>query len=193
MRQKPDQLFVVGARRNMILAVKYGASIEPFERILDCEVLQDCRIVATTTFMKQFLVLVLMVLTSWSSIWANLGDSDDKIEDSYGAIIERHLLDNGTVSVVYHKDRYLYKVTFAGRKSVSEMYSHVKGTDLSEKEIARFLKANAGAATWTPDDKTKERRFERSDRKAEATYSKINDRPTLTVRELHRSTPEIKN
>ncbi len=143
--------------------------------------------------MKQFLVLVLLVLTSWSSVWANLGDSDDKIEDSYGVIIERHLLDDGGVSVLYHKDRYLYGVTFTERRSISETYSHVKGTDLSEKEIARFLKANAGGATWTSANKTKERRFERSDRKAEATYSKINDRPTLTVRELHRSTPESKN
>ena len=143
--------------------------------------------------MKQFLVLALTVLTSWSPVWANLGDSDDRIEDLYGAIIERHLGDDGTVSVLYHKDRYLYEVIFAERRSVSETYSHVKGTDLSEKEIARFLKANAGGTTWTPDNKTKERRFERSDHKAEATYSKINDRPALTVRERHGGTPEIKN
>jgi hypothetical protein len=104
--------------------------------------------------MKQFVVLVLTVLTSWSSVWADLGDSGDKIEDSYGAIIERHLRDDGTVRVLYHKDRYLYAVIFAEGRSVSETYSHVKGTDLSEKEIARFLKANAGGATWTPDNKT---------------------------------------
>jgi hypothetical protein len=143
--------------------------------------------------MKQFVVLVLTVLTSWSSVWANLGDSGDKIEDSYGAIIERHLRDDGTVIVLYHKDRYLYGVIFAEGRSVSETYSHVKGTDLSEKEIARFLKANAGGATWTPDNKTKERRFERSDHKAEATYGNMAGRPTLTVRELDGSTPEIKN
>jgi hypothetical protein len=132
--------------------------------------------------MKQFVVLVLTVLTSWSSVWANLGDSGDKIEDSYGAIIERQLRDDGTVRVLYHKDRYLYGVIFAEGRSVSETYSHVKGTDLSEKEIARFLKANAGGATWTPDNKTKERRFERSDHKAEATYVNMAGRPTLTVR-----------
>ena len=143
--------------------------------------------------MKQFLVLVLTVLTSWSPVWANLGDGGDKIEDSYGAIIDRHLRDDGTVSVLYHKDRYLYGVIFSEGRSVSETYSHVKGTDLSEKEIARFLKANAGGATWTPDNKTKERRFERSDHKAEATYGKMADRPALTVRERHGGTPEIKN
>jgi hypothetical protein len=143
--------------------------------------------------MKQFVVLVLTVFTSWSSVWANLGDSGDKIEDSYGAIIERHLHDDGTVRVLYHKDRYLYEVIFAEGRSVSEMYSHVKGTGLSEKEIARFLKANAGGATWTPDNKTKGRRFERSDHKAEATYVNMAGRPTLTVRELDGSTPEIKN
>ena len=143
--------------------------------------------------MKQFLVLVLTVLSSWSPVWANLGDSGDTIEDSYGAIIERHLRDDGTVSVRYHKDRYLYGVIFAERRSVSETYFHVKGTDLSEKEIAGFLKANAGGATWTPDKKTKERRFERSDHNAEATYGKMAGRPTLTVRDLHGSTPEIEN
>jgi len=143
--------------------------------------------------MKQFLVVVLAVFTAFSWVWANLGDNGDKIEDSYGAIIERHLHDDGTVSVLYHKDRYLYEVIFAEGRSVSETYFHVKGTDLSEKEIAGFLKANAGGATWTPDNKTKERRFERSDHKAEATYGNMAGRPTLTVRELHGSTPETKN
>ena len=140
--------------------------------------------------MKQFIVVVLTVLAALSPARANLGSGGDTIDDLYGNLIQRHLLDDGTVSVLYHKDRYLYEVIFAERRSVSETYSHVKGTDLSEKEIARFLKANAGGTTWTPDNKTKERRFERSDHKAEATYSKINDRPALTVRERHGGTPE---
>jgi hypothetical protein len=100
--------------------------------------------------------------------------------------VERHLRDDGTVSVLYHKDRYLYLVIFANNRSVSEAYFHVKGTDLSEKEITRFLKANAGGATWTPGNTGKERRFKRSDSKAEATYGNVNSRPALTVRELRR-------
>ena len=141
--------------------------------------------VAITPIMKQFLLILLTILTTLDSVWANLGDGDDKIEDSYGQIIERHLLDDGAVSVLYHKDRYLYFVIFAEGRSVLERYSHAKGTDLSEKEIARFLKANAAGATWTPNDKKKEeRRFERSDHKAEATYVNMAGRPTLTVREL---------
>ena len=127
----------------------------------------------------------MILLIGASSALANLGGSDDKIEDSYGNLIERHLLDDGTVSILYHKDRYLYFVIFAEGLSVLERYSHVKGTDLSEKEIARFLKANAARATWAPDNKSKERRFERSDHKAQATYANITGRPTLTVRELH--------
>ena len=134
---------------------------------------------------KRFFVLFLTVLSGVSSVCANLGDGGDRIDDSYGNLLERHLLDDGTVSVLYHKDRYLYFVIFANGRSVLERYSHVKGTDLSEKEIARFLKANAARATWAPDNKAKERRFERSDHKAEATYSNITGRPTLTVRELH--------
>ena len=135
--------------------------------------------------MKKFIVVLLTILAALSSVLANLGGSDDKIEDSYGNLIERHLLDDGTVSILYHKDRYLYFVIFAEGLSVLERYSHVKGTDLSEKEIARFLKANAGGATWMSDNKAKERRFERSDHKAEATYTNITGRPTLTVRDLH--------
>jgi hypothetical protein len=134
--------------------------------------------------MKQFFAVLLAISATLSPVCANLGDGDDKTEDSYGQIIQRHLLDDGTVSVLYHKDRYLYFVNFAKGQSISEGYSHVKGTDLSEKEIARFLKANAGGATWAPDNKAKERRFTRSDHRAEATYGNVNGRPTLTVREL---------
>ena len=137
------------------------------------------------TNIKQFIVVLLTIFTALSTVCASLGDSDDRIDDSYGNLVERHLLDDGTVSVLYHKDRYLYFVIFANRRSVLERYSHVKGTDLSEKEIARFLKANAAGATWTPDNKATERRFERSDHKAEATYMNLAGRPTLTVREFH--------
>ena len=146
--------------------------------------------------MKQSFILLLTILTGASSVCANLGDSDDKIEDSYGKLVERHLLDDGTVSTLYHKDRYLYFVVFDNLVSVLEKYSRVDGADLSEKEIAKFLKANAGrTATWIRDETgtSKERRFKRSDHKAEATCGKVDDRLTLTVRELHGGTPEIKN
>jgi len=138
---------------------------------------------------KQFSAVVLVILATLTCGWANLGDSSDKIEDSYGAIVERRLRDDETVSVLYKKDRYLYLVIFANGRSVSETYFHVKGTDLSEKEITRFLKANAAGATWTPDNTAEERRFKRSDRKAEATYGKVKGRPALTVRELRGGKP----
>jgi hypothetical protein len=143
--------------------------------------------------MKRFFVTLLMISAGVSSVCANLGDGGDRIDDSYGNLVERHLLDDGTVSTLYHRDPYLYFVVFDKGVSVLERYSHAKGTDLSEKEIAKFLKANAGGATWTQDNKAKERRFERSDHKAEATYANMAGRSTLTVRELHGGTPEIKN
>ena len=114
--------------------------------------------------------------------WANLGDSSDRVDDAYGNLVQRRLRDDGTVSVLYHKDRYLYEVLFADGRSVSETYFNVKGTDLSEKEIMRFLKANGGS--WTPDNTAKQRRFKRSDGRAEATYGTVSGRPALTVREL---------
>jgi hypothetical protein len=133
---------------------------------------------------KQFSLILLVILATSACGWANLGDGSDKVDDSYGNLVQRRLRDDGTVSVVYHKDRYVYQVMFANGRSVSEMYFNVKGTDLSEKEIMRFLKANAAGATWTPDNTAKERRFKRSDGKAEATYGTVNGRPALTVREL---------
>jgi len=138
---------------------------------------------------KQFSAVVLVILATLTCGWANLGDSSDKIEDSYGAIVERRLRDDETVSVLYKQDRYLFLVLFANGRSVSETYFHVKGSDLSEKEITRFLKANAAGATWTPDNTAEERRFKRSDRKAEATYGKVKGRPALTVRELRGGKP----
>ena len=80
------------------------------------------------------------------AVYAALGDGADKIEDAYGALVSRHLRDDGMVAVVYQKDRYLYAVTFANGVSVAEEYSRVDKRDLSEKEVARFLKMNAGRA-----------------------------------------------
>jgi len=133
---------------------------------------------------KQFSLIILVILAALTRGWANLGDSSDRIDDSYGNLVQRRLRDDGTVSVLYHKDRYLYEVLFANGRSVSETYFNMKGTDLSEKEITGFLKANAARATWTPDSTARERRFKRSDGKAEAIYGTVRGRPALTVREL---------
>jgi len=135
--------------------------------------------------MRQLLIVVLIVLATLSPVWPNLGNRDERLDDAYGNVVERHLLDDGRVSVLYHRDQgqYLYFVIFANGRSVLEGYSRVKGTDLSEKEIARFLKANAAGGTWLPAGTPKERRFKRSDDKAEATYANTDGRPTLTVRE----------
>jgi len=134
--------------------------------------------------MKQFLLATLTVVTAVSSVSANLGEGSDTIENRYGNLVERQLRDDGTVSVLYHKDRYLYLVIFANDRSISESYSHMNGTDLSEKEIAKFLKLNAAGGTWIPANTSKERRFKRSDDRAEATYGSSSGPRALTVREL---------
>src|SRR6187399_1060137 len=134
---------------------------------------------------KQLIALVLALYIIASSASANLGENSERIEDRYGTIVQRRLRDDGTVSVVYTKDRYLYMVTFANSRSISESYSRVNGTDLSEKEIEKFLKANS-AAKWVPSNSGTERRFKTSDGTAEATYGSLNGRPALTVRDLRR-------
>jgi hypothetical protein len=70
--------------------------------------------------MKQIIVVLLTISTGVSSVWANLGDGGDRIDDSYGNLIERHLRDDGTVNTLYHKDRYLYFVLFDKGVSVLE-------------------------------------------------------------------------
>src|SRR5438046_10041549 len=108
--------------------------------------------------MKEWIALVLALCVIASSTSANLGDNSERIEDAYGTIVQRRLQDDGTVSVVYAKGRYLYLVTFANRRSISECYSRVNGADLSEKEITKFLKANS-AVNWVPSTSGTRRRF----------------------------------
>lgn len=127
-----------------------------------------------------------MGLIGVSRLLASLGESADRIEGPTDTMVERHLLDDGTVSVLYHKGRYLCFVIFDQGVSVLERYSRVDRAELSEKEMAKFLKANAARATWTRHDSPQERRFERSDHKAEATYRKLEGRPTLEVKMVRR-------
>ena len=134
--------------------------------------------------MKQFLVVALTLIIASTSIQANLGDGSDRLDDLYGNLVQRQLRDDGTVSVLYHKGQYLYLVIFTNDRSISESYSHMNGKDLSEKEIAKFLKLNAAGGTWIPANTPKERRFKRSDNRAEATYGSTSGRRALTVREL---------
>jgi hypothetical protein len=134
--------------------------------------------------LKFFFIIIPSVVAISGSALANLGAGYDQVDDAYGNLLQRRLRDDGTVTVLYHKDRYLYQVTFSNGRSISETYFHVKGTDLSEKEITKFLKANAARATWLPTSATAERRFKRSDGKVEAIYGNVNGRPALTVREV---------
>jgi hypothetical protein len=133
--------------------------------------------------MTRLLFFLLTILAGVTPVWASLGDSDERIEDLYGGVVARHLRDDGTVSVYYHKDRYLFFVIFDKRRSVLERYSRIDKKELSPREISRFLKANAARrAGWTSGDKSKEPRFERADHKAEATYGKVDGNPSLTVK-----------
>ena len=135
--------------------------------------------------MKQSIALILAFLLIAGSASANLGDNSERIEDAYGTIVQRRLRDDGTVSVVYAKGRYLCMVTFANSRSISESYSRANGKDLSEKEIAKFLKANS-RANWVQSNAGTERHFKSSDGAAEATYGILNGRPALTVRDVRR-------
>ncbi len=142
-----------------------------------------CGFLANVTMrrMKQSIALVLALCIIATAASANLGANSESIEDAYGTIVQRRLRDDGKVSVVYAKGKYLYMVTFANSRSITESYSRANGTDLSEKEITKFLKANSGAK-WVPVNTGTERHYKTSDGSAEATYGILNGRPALTVR-----------
>jgi hypothetical protein len=138
-----------------------------------------------THLMKNFVLAVLMILAGSNPLSASLGGRADTSDDRYGDIVERRLLDDGRLNIVYHSGRYLYSVILANGRSVLERYSHFNGRGLSPKEIDKFLKANSGGATWVPDSTLPEKRYKRSDGRAEATYDEVSGRLALTVRQLH--------
>jgi hypothetical protein len=183
---KKRKIFVMAGHAGGLVA--FGTALqEAFRVLMDPDAHRgrsDAREQHGGSRAKKCFHVFLILLIGVSSAWANLGDNVDKIEDSYGQLVERHLLDDGTVSILYHKDRYFYLVIVDKGVSVLERFSRVDRTDLSEKEIAKFLKTNAASATWRRHDTPQERRYERSDHKAEATYLNVDGRPTLTVRAL---------
>ena len=133
--------------------------------------------------MKKFVIATLIVGVSCGPLLARIGERADDIDNAYGDVVERRLLDDGSLNIVYHSGSYLYSVTFANGRSVLERYSRFNGRGLSRKEIDKFLKANAGGATWTLSDASGQR-FKRSDGAAEAAYSEVSGRLALTVRQL---------
>jgi hypothetical protein len=161
-----------------------GTNISP-SRFADSTPVADYYHMLEWERMKQSIALVLAFCVFASSVSANLGANSEQIEDAYGTIVQRRLRDDGTVSVVYTKGRYLYMVTFANSRSILESYSRADGKDLSEKEIAKFLKANSGAK-WAASTTGRERHFKTSDGAAEATYGILNGRRALTVRDVRR-------
>jgi len=92
---------------------------------------------------KQLLVLCPGYLHNPACSWASLGDNYEKLEDSYGSIGERRLRDDGTVSILYHKDRYLYLVIFGDGHSISEPISTRTAPIFLKKRSPDFLKPTA--------------------------------------------------
>jgi len=138
-------------------------------------------------FMKRFLLEILTLAITVASTDAHLGDNEAKISASYGKLIQKLPRLDATVTNLYEKGDYTYMVVFRGGISVFEMYARVNQADLSSKEIATFLQANAAGAAWIAvDNKAAGREWKRSDHKAKAAYFRLGGRPTLTVMEATR-------
>src|SRR5205085_3452883 len=110
----------------------------------------------------------------------------ETITADYGKQVEMPRI-AGNQGHQYRRGDFIYDVTFRDGVSVFEMYSRANQAELSSKEIAAFLKANAAGATWIPaKEKPAGREWKRSDHKAKAAYFRLGGRPTLTVMEATR-------
>lgn len=112
---------------------------------------------------------------------ASLGEDGYAVERRYGDPSARRLRDDGSVAIIYHKDRYYYFVVFQDGRSVLEKFSRMDWRDLSPKEIAHFLKANAGGQKWIASGA---QQYRRSDGKAEAALQHEDGKPLLIVRTI---------
>lgn len=133
---------------------------------------------------RRILFGILTLVITVTSTAAKLGDNEGQINAAYGKLIQKLPRTEGSVSNLYEKGDYIYMVVFRGGVSVFEMYARANQADLSSKEIATFLKANAAGAEWVAvDNKGASREWKRSDHKAKASYFRLGGRPTLTVME----------
>jgi hypothetical protein len=134
----------------------------------------------------RFFLALLAISAALGSAKANLGDSEAKINTAYGKRIEMPRI-AGNQGHLYERGEFIYNVIFRDGVSVFEMYARANQAELSSKEIAAFLKANAAGATWIPaNEKPAGREWKRSDHKAKAAYFRLGGRPTLTVMEATR-------
>jgi hypothetical protein len=130
--------------------------------------------------MRLFCILVLVAAMAHPA-FAALGTDDETMEAMYSTIVKRHLRDDGTVSVLYHNDKYYCFAVFKNLHTISEAYSRGDGIKLSKKEISRFLEMNRGISHWPANTLLLEQKLERADHKAEAAFAEIDGRVMLQV------------
>ena len=130
--------------------------------------------------MRFFWILALTAAMAHPA-FAALGNDDETIDSLYGDVVKRHLRDDGTVSVLYHNEKYNAFVVFKDLHTTSEAYARADGKKLSNKEIARFLQANVGRSHWPATTLSPEGKMERADHKAEASFTEVEGHVMLQV------------
>jgi hypothetical protein len=130
------------------------------------------------------------------SALADIGDSESKVDASYGKRIERRIRDKngtetvqlengGTISSLYEKGDHVIMVVFEGGKSVFEMYGRQDGQPITPEDSFRFMKANEAGVGWRQPN-PKEPMFERADHQVIAEFRDMGGRPSLIVRVVHK-------
>lgn len=138
--------------------------------------------------MKPIFVLLASIAIV-ASAHANIGETEEKSNSSYGKRIERRIRDKdgkdtaqlekgGTISNLYEQGDYVFLVVFEEGLSVFEMYGRRDSQPLKPEESFRFLKANESGIGWTIVEQT----FERADHRVLAEFRQMAGRPSLIVR-----------
>jgi hypothetical protein len=130
--------------------------------------------------MRFFCIIALAAVIAHPAL-ASLGNDDETIDSMYGDIVKRHLRDDGTVSVLYHNQKYYCFVVFKDLHTISEAYSRGDGRKLTDKEISALLQANAGRSRWPAKTLSTDGKMERADHKAEASFTEIEGRLMLQI------------
>ena len=128
------------------------------------------------------IVIAVSCVALGSSARARLGDTEKQISALYGKPTRTPTQDEeGVITKIYRVKNYFILTELKEGKSIAEAYAHMDGTPLYNKEINAFLDVNSNGMTWAEKPGPK-KRWDRSDKGAEAVYMNLGGQPMLWIR-----------
>lgn len=116
------------------------------------------------------------------SAFGRLGQTEAALDSDYGRPFKKEAVDkDGLKTSYYNTAGFIIMVQYRESISVSEIYSHQKGSPLYNREIKDLLYANRAGTEWT-EKPGEQKRWERNDGRATAVYMMLGGQPMLWVR-----------